>query len=201
MVMAEYINLSKRACENYSVGSSSSRSSVSPEVAIIPGTIILLECNYLGIKYWKKETWKVHKKKLRDSLKISNQQSGSWGGVRSAQGNNIMMQYLEEVNGTMVNGNKAGNIQEHTCTIWRGFYTKGIVPVRWGEGSKELQDQYCSEMESQFPILCYCDNHWKAHTIMTTIYSQWYHSWDEKMGGIIKVEGLNKDLKDEPAPK
>jgi hypothetical protein len=110
MVMAEYINLSKRACENYSVGSSSSRSSVSPEVAIIPGTIILLECNYLGIKYWKKETWKVHKKKLRDSLKISNQQSGSWGGVRLAQGNNIMMQYLEEVNGTMVNGNKAGNI-------------------------------------------------------------------------------------------
>jgi hypothetical protein len=36
-------------------------------------------------------------------------------------------------------------------------------------------------MESEYPILRLCNNHWKANAVATAIYSQWYRTYDKKM--------------------
>ena len=199
--MAKYISLSKSTRENAENNSTgSSQSSTSSEVTIMSDTATLLESDYLAITFWKKESWRKHEKKTKDSLKLSNQQNvRSRGGARLAQGKNIMMQYLQEADGTMISGTIAGEIREHTRSIWRGFYKKGVAPLKWGDGSKDLRDHYCMEMESRFKVLRYCDNHWKSHTIATIIYSPWYHMWDKKMQGI-KIEP-KEEPSGEPAPK
>jgi hypothetical protein len=65
---------------------------------------------------------------------------------------------------------------------------RGVAPEKWGDASKDLRDEYCHEMESKFGVLRYCDNHWKAHTLATSIYSQWYRSFDKKRHTVTKDE-------------
>ena len=36
-------------------------------------------------------------------------------------------------------------------------------------------------MEKNWLVLCYCNNHWKANTLTTSIYSQWYKHYHKKM--------------------
>src|SRR6266576_4369166 len=36
-------------------------------------------------------------------------------------------------------------------------------------------------MESKYHVLHLCNNHWKANTLATAIYSQWYWTYNRKM--------------------
>ena len=36
-------------------------------------------------------------------------------------------------------------------------------------------------MEKKWPVLRYCENHWKVCALATSIYSQWYQGYRKKM--------------------
>jgi hypothetical protein len=108
-----------------------------------------------------------------------------------------MMLYIEHANGTSVSGAMAAEIRDFARSVWRGFYVRGMAPEKWGDASRQVRDEYIREMENEWTVLRLCENHWKANAIATSIYSQWYHSYDKKMKGIKEEDGN----RDEPATK
>jgi len=55
-----------------------------------------------------------------------------------------------------------------------GPYARGLAPKTWGNASRKDHNKYEREMETWWPVLRYCSNHWKTHHIATKNYSQWY---------------------------
>jgi hypothetical protein len=51
-------------------------------------------------------------------------------------------------------------------------------------------------MEERFPVLQFCDNHWKAQAIATANYSQWYKYHKAKMEAS-EAEANRKHVKDD----
>jgi len=96
-------------------------------------------------------------------------------------GENVMMLYVENADGTAISGTCASEIREFARSIWRGFYSREIAPKKWGDASKDIREEYYREMENEFRVLRFCDNHWKAHAIAASIYPQWYHTFNKKM--------------------
>ncbi|KAH9083655.1 hypothetical protein EDB83DRAFT_2309598 [Lactarius deliciosus] len=146
MVMAEYINLTKNPCMNpQGTNMGSSQSSMSPETqnTRCPEETELSEMDYLDTKFWNKEAWKNHEKENKDLLKLdgSGHQSGPQGGTWSAQGKNVMMQYIEEADGTTISRTTAANIQNRAWSIWIHLYNKGIAPLTWSKVSRPLHCQ------------------------------------------------------------
>jgi hypothetical protein len=136
--------------------------------------------DYLLVKYWDKNTWKSVAGSRKDTSEVQTK-NGSRGGTRSSKGENIMMLYIEDANGTPIDGNTASGMRELARSIWRSMYERGIAPETWGQATKEVRMEYSQEMESEYHVLRLCNNHWKANALATAIYSQWYRTYDKKM--------------------
>ncbi|KAI9442695.1 hypothetical protein H4582DRAFT_2073289 [Lactarius indigo] len=152
----------------------------------------LVKSDYPLIKFWTRLAWKFHLDNTNDS---SNLVPGNnrRGGTRSAQGINVMMLYIENADGTPVNGAVAAEIREFARSIWRGLHTRNAAPERWGDASKEIKEHYYHDMEVKYEVLRYCEGHWKSQAVATAIYSQWYGNFvlgtGKKRGTAVKEEG------------
>ena len=51
---------------------------------------------------------------------------------------------------------------------------KDQAPAIWGDASFDASNELIYILESNFPWIHLCDNHWKATMIATNSYSQWY---------------------------
>ena len=60
--------------------------------------------------------------------------------MRCAQGTNVSMQYLEDVDGEVIDGRLAADIREFARKIWARFYSEGKAPPKWGEATMDLED-------------------------------------------------------------
>ena len=54
-------------------------------------------------------------------------------------------------------------------------------PPKWRDATLRVQDEYTAEMERRWPVLRYCENHWKVRYLATKNYPQWYGKYEEKM--------------------
>jgi hypothetical protein len=140
----------------------------------------LSQVDYPLVKYWERKVWKTVAGTRKDTSEVQAK-TGSRGGSRSSKGENVMMLYIEDANGMPIDGNIAGGIREHARSIWRSLYERGIAPETWGQATMEVREKYCREMESEYPVLRLCNNHWKVNAIATAIYSQWHRTYDKKM--------------------
>jgi len=84
-----------------------------------------------------------------------------------AKGENVMTLYMENEKGEPVSGTRASYMRDFARSLWQGFYSRGEAPRKWGDVSKDVQDEYCREMETKWEELRYCENHWKANYIAT----------------------------------
>ena len=91
------------------------------------------------------------------------------------------MQFVEYANGTPVSGTLVHDIWSFAKSIWQGFYGQGMTPEIWGSMLRAVEDEYICEMETKWPMLCCCDNHWKVNFLVTQTYFQWYCQYDNKM--------------------
>jgi hypothetical protein len=139
----------------------------------------LLQHDYPLVKYWEKRVWKGVAGSKKDTSEVQTK-NGSRGGTRSSKGENVMMLYIEDADGLPIDGNIAGGMREFARSIWRSLYERGIAPETWGQATKEVREEYCQEMESEYPVLRLCNNHWKANALATAIYSQWRRIYDRK---------------------
>jgi hypothetical protein len=145
-----------------------------------PDTLCLCsKSDFPDINFWTKGEWLDFKNKGRDSSARGSKAS-PWGGTRCAQGTNVAMQYLKDTNGEPIDGQTATDIWEFTRKIWVEFYDEGIAPTKWNEAKSKVKDQYTCEMEIRWPVVGYCENHWKAQRITTDNYPQWYKNYSKK---------------------
>ena len=87
-------------------------------------TAILTECawsEYPNIHFWMKKDWTDFENKANNSSDLRCQK-GVQGGTRSANGENVMMLYIEHPNGESIDGMIASSIRAFARSIWRGFY-------------------------------------------------------------------------------
>jgi hypothetical protein len=93
------------------------------------------------------------------------------------------MRYVELEDGTVINGDRAGEIRKFARSIWVSFSKKGPPPSKWGQADIEMRKTYCNEMGHRFPELTYCDFDWKADQIATDNYPSWFANWLPKGTG------------------
>ena len=73
---------------------------------------------YPGIKYWNKQEWRDAENKKKDLSEVT----GSRGGGRAAKGENVMMLYMENEDGTPV-----GVLRSEPT-----FFFPPYFPMTWG---------------------------------------------------------------------
>ena len=139
-------------------------------------TTPLLQLDYPLVKYWERKVWKAAAGARKDTSEVQTKNS-TRGGTRSSQGENVMMLYIEDANGIPIDGNTASGMRDFARSIWRSLYERGIAPETWGQATKEIREEYCGEMEREYHVLRFCNNHWKANALATAIYSQWYRTY------------------------
>ena len=140
----------------------------------------LSQMDYPLVKFWEKKSWKNFSSTRKDASEVETK-AGARGGTRSSRGENVMMLYVEDASGTPIDGNIASGMRDLARSIWRSLYERGIAPETWGQATKEVREEYFQDMESNYPVLRLCDNHWKANSLATTIYSQWYKTYDKRV--------------------
>ncbi|KAH9028891.1 hypothetical protein EDB85DRAFT_1892326 [Lactarius pseudohatsudake] len=125
------------------------------------------------VKYWRRRAWRTHDDEGKDSTVLASS-SGQRGGARAAKGENVMMQYIENADGTPITGDVAADMRSFARSLWVELNTRHIAPPKWGDASMTIRENFHFEMESKFYVLRLCDNHWKSQAIATAIYSQWH---------------------------
>jgi len=136
-------------------------------------TISCSRSDYPDIKYWTKEEWNEAQSAKKNSSDPVDQ-PGARGRSRCAQGENVSAKYLEQTNGTPIGGRQAADIRAYARSIWIDFDKRNVAPRKWSHAPRSLQDEYVRDMETQWPVLHYCENHWKVQHIATNNYPQWY---------------------------
>lgn len=98
----------------------------------------------------------------------------------------------------MISGTHAADIREYARSLWRGFDTRGLAPKMWSKALRSVEDECIRDMENQWPVLWYCENHWKANYIATKNYPLWYkthHKDSSEADDIEAKEPLQKKCK------
>ncbi|KAH9021529.1 hypothetical protein EDB84DRAFT_1620348 [Lactarius hengduanensis] len=189
-VVEAYIEASNTlTTRNQESDHSSTRSLGSPETDPSTWQLMrpLVRSDYPLVKFWTKLAWKVHSDTINDSSNLVPGDNRR-GGTRSAQGINVMMLYIENADGTSINGTVAGEIRDFARSIWHGLLLRKAAPPTWGGAPMDVREHYYYDMEVEFEVLRYCEGHWKAQAIATSIYSQWHGTFVKKRGAAVKEE-------------
>jgi hypothetical protein len=141
---------------------------------------IYLRSEYPLVKYWTKQQWKDAENCNKNASDPLASKDKTCGGTQSARGENIMMLYIENFDGMPIDGAMATQIREHARIIWRDLHQRGQAPEKWTDASREVRNEYFREMEEQYEVLWYCDNHWKANKLAMTFYSIWLTRHNKK---------------------
>jgi hypothetical protein len=101
------------------------------------------------------------------------------GKVRSSQGINVTMCYVEDENGDVIDGHVATEIRRYARSIWVHISNNYGAPPKWGDADVKVSQTYRRLMYSRFSMLRLCELDWKVDLIATDNYPSWY-SWYAK---------------------
>jgi hypothetical protein len=156
---------------------------ISPDrdiTATCPPSLPPLLCSdFPLIKFWTRQDWEDHESRRKDGSTLTHK-GGTRGPGRYSKGVNVRTCYIEKEDGTPICGETAGKMRAVARQIWVELYERGNAPGTWGQASLAANNKYIWEMESRWPILQYCEDHWKVHALTTLNYSQWYRWYDER---------------------
>jgi hypothetical protein len=68
----------------------------------------------------------------------------SYEGTRFTKGQNVIMLYIEHIDGTPIDGNMMAQIQEHARNIWKDLYQQGKAPEKWTDTYRDMCEEYIS---------------------------------------------------------
>ncbi|KII83654.1 hypothetical protein PLICRDRAFT_180256 [Plicaturopsis crispa FD-325 SS-3] len=154
--------------------------------AAIPSPAIppLLQSDYPNVKFWRKSTYTSHMKASAGTTDL-HRGPPQRGHARMAGGINVKMLYVEDKNGTPVDGYVAQHIREYARSIWNNLAKVGRAPRVWKrDGNAETLREYWREMGLRFPLLRLCESDWKADQIAI----DYYPSWTQGQLGMIKMK-------------
>lgn len=137
----------------------------------------LSRTDYPHIKFWTRKEWADY---TSNEIATTDKPRGK---VRSSQGINVTMQYVEGENGEAVNGHVATEIRRYARSIWVHIANTNGAPPKWRDAGVKVSQIYRQHMYSKFPILQFCELDWKVDQIATDNYPSWYSWWVKKSTG------------------
>jgi len=106
------------------------------------------QTDYKDVKFWTRQQWRKRETLIKDASEVDSQAKGGMcGGTRCANGENVMMLYIEDKDGKPMDRDYAGDIRDFARLIWQDLYDEGLAPETWGTASRKVQEQYFCEME------------------------------------------------------
>jgi hypothetical protein len=152
--------------------------------------------DFPDVLFWfKRDSVNVIKaRKSDDGITGLNQGARPRGRVRLSENENVMNDFIELEDGTIVDGTTAESIRarfrdvfmELKMTVERNQET---MPGSWGQASVTFKKFLIKEVYERFPYMRWCDNDWKVHFLATRVYSNWLKAQRAKEArSKIKVE-------------
>lgn len=129
--------------------------------------------NYPLVKFWYRHEWNTAENNHVAHI-------GAHGKARAAQGENVTLRFIENENGSIIDGFRATALRRFARELWAGLNSVGKAPKTWGKVDAAVATQYRNEMERRFSELRLCDNSWKVDLLATLNYPSWYNNNVEK---------------------
>ncbi|KJA13935.1 hypothetical protein HYPSUDRAFT_209121 [Hypholoma sublateritium FD-334 SS-4] len=102
------------------------------------------------------------------------------GKHRSAQGINVAMKYIENEEGTVIDGYRGAEIRRYARSLWVQMALDDKLPKAWGNADATSLSTYNDSMAQRFPELRLCASDWKANMVAIDNYPSWRHNWLKK---------------------
>jgi hypothetical protein len=110
------------------------------------------------------------------------------GRSRAAQGVNVAMRYIEDENGQIIDGHRAGEMRKIARSVWVALANAGKAPAKWSQADIVSAEAYRKEMRQHFPELRLCEHDWKADLIASENYPSWYSHQSNQHKRSVKQE-------------
>ncbi|KAJ7246890.1 hypothetical protein B0H12DRAFT_1073053 [Mycena haematopus] len=143
--------------------------------SVNPGALVLADRKeYPDVVFWTRRRFNESQK--TKAVATMNSMPGKRGRSRAAQDINVMTQYLEKTDGSIVSGNEAATIRATQITIWNQILqtSPSNLPRTWKQASITVVNYHRAELYTAYPLLRLCESHWKADLLATTSYPSWY---------------------------
>jgi hypothetical protein len=86
----------------------------------------------------------------------------------------VLSSFMEEEDGSEVTKTTKKAIGNAAKGLFNRLLQDGVAPTTWGQATLDAQHALIHSLETQFPFLRFCKNHWKSRMVATNSYSQWY---------------------------
>jgi hypothetical protein len=150
-------------------------------------TVDATQQNFPKMCFWFKRDYMkfTQTKKSNDGITGLNQGTKPRGRVRLQENENVMNDFVELEDGTIVDGTTAESIRAHFRDVFAEQKTtvermQETMPESWGQASVTFKRFLIREVYEQFPYMRWCDNDWKVHFLATRVYSNWLKAQRKK---------------------
>ena len=107
----------------------------------------------------------------------------------------VLSSYMVGEDGAPVSRSTMDAVRQEARLYYFLLLGNGKAPHVWGEAPIDIRNELLYRLETAFPFLRYCENHWKAKKVATNSYSQWKNYRTKKM------EVIDVDTDDEETLK
>ncbi|CAL1693935.1 unnamed protein product [Somion occarium] len=134
----------------------------------------LNEAHHPTITYWSVGEWN-QAEKARKSLGMtdSGDNKGKRGGSRAAEGENVMMPFMQAKDGRVLDGYEIAAMRSFARGQWEMWVHEGKAPAQWKHAPGNLQEDFYRVMCEKFPAFKYCQDDWKCKKLVTYYYPDW----------------------------
>jgi hypothetical protein len=133
------------------------------------------KARYPNIKFWTKADYSEIGKEKKHRLDILEVEKGKplRGNAWMKDGENVMMDFVELENGTIVDGITAAGIRSHMAAIFNEMAASNQLPETWLKIGLLDWEYVFSHLYKAFPYLQLCLDHWKAKEVGSHALSTW----------------------------
>lgn len=133
------------------------------------------------VRYWTRKSYTASE---GEDVTDANTTAGQRGRGRAALGINVGELYIENADGSIIDGYVAAAIREKARSLWIQMVIDGTSPQSWTKVGEVAGTKFRTEMGQAFPQLRLCQNDWKVQRLAV----QHYHTFDRE--GIASSYGV-----------
>lgn len=152
---------------------------VSGVVSIPPLLPELNQEDYINIKNWY-------------PTEYSQGRKGRKKGDKDPSAQAHLSSFMEDEDGNPIPDLTRDAARETARGFFAELLSRNSAPASWGGISISLNHSLINLLETQYPFLRLCSNHWKAKQLATNSYSQWYKRNVIKKAAIQTKEEIGK---------
>ena len=124
----------------------------------------LKRADYPDVRFWFPDDYH----NLRKSGKANEGESLEDGSKSS-----VLSRYMEDERGEMVPEATKKAARAHAKGTFLQLPPAKRAPAKWGDAPQDVSNELIHSLETAFPWLRFCKDHWKAKQVATNSYSQW----------------------------